>query len=58
MITQLDVLVEGGRGDEEYRDLMFQTLVSLNIYFHLYSYIYNCTFQRYDIFSCVSFGFM
>ena len=25
MITQLDVLVEGGRGDEQYRDLMYET---------------------------------
>ncbi|XP_070212219.1 dedicator of cytokinesis protein 1-like isoform X7 [Littorina saxatilis] len=29
MITQLDVLVEGGRGDEQYRDLMFETLMHL-----------------------------
>nr|KAG5708357.1 hypothetical protein BaRGS_034388 [Batillaria attramentaria] len=29
MITQLDALVEGGRGDEQYRDLMFETLMHL-----------------------------
>ncbi|KAL8560337.1 hypothetical protein ACOMHN_006068 [Nucella lapillus] len=29
MITQLDILVEGGRGDEQYRDLMFEILMHL-----------------------------
>ncbi|XP_013378716.1 LOW QUALITY PROTEIN: dedicator of cytokinesis protein 1-like [Lingula anatina] len=29
MITQLDALVEGGRGDEQYRDLFFQIMYGL-----------------------------
>lgn len=29
MITQLDALVEGGRGDEQYRDLTYEMSVQI-----------------------------